>query len=207
RDRAKAVVARGLPIPDERLTTGAWLSDWLEKMHVPEIKPSTRRYQRSILNRHLIPALGGIPLVRLRALDVSHYLDKKQKEGLTPAVVGIHRGMLVKALDAAIVDDKLARNVALAVRSPRQRRRRQFECSPDHVLKFLSLIRGHPLEVVFLLGMSLGLRIGEATGVLWSDLDLDNRLLFLRHQVAPDVTVRRRRVHLWQTMWACCRRG
>ena len=187
RDRAKAVVARGLPIPDERLTTGDWLSDWFEKIHVPEIKPSTRRYQRSILNRHLLPALGRIPLVRLRALDVSHYLDTKQKEGLTPAVVAIHRGMLVKALDAAIVDDKLARNVALAVRSPRQRRRRQFECSPDQVLKFLSLIRGHPLEVVFLLGMTLGLRIGEATGVLWSDLDLDNRLVYLRHQVAPDV--------------------
>src|SRR5690349_24085634 len=40
RDRAKAVIARGLPIPDERLTTADWLSDWFEKMHVPEIKPS-----------------------------------------------------------------------------------------------------------------------------------------------------------------------
>jgi len=187
RDRTKAVVARGLPIPDERLTTGAWLSEWFDKMHVPEIKPSTRRYQRSILNRHLIPVLGDIPLVRLRALDVSHYLDKKQKEGLTPGVVGIHRGILVKALDAAIVDDKLARNVALAVRSPRNRRRKQFECNPEQVLAFLQLIRGHPLEVVFLLGMTLGLRIGEATGVLWQDLDDDYRVLYLRHQVAPDV--------------------
>jgi integrase len=156
-------------------------------MHVPEIKPSTRRYQRSSLNRHLLPALGRIPLVRLRALDISHYLDRKQKEGLTPAPVGIHRGMLVRALDAAIVDDKLARNVVLAVRSPRQRRRRQFECSPDQVLKFVSLIRGHPLEVVFLFGITLGLRIGEATGVLWSDRDLDKRLVYLHHQVALDV--------------------
>jgi integrase len=187
RERARTALARGLPLPDERLTTGVWLRDWFEKMHVPEIKPSTRRYQRSILTRHLLPALGDIPLIRLRALDVSHYLDSKQKEGLTPAVVGTHRGMLVKALDAAIVDDKLARNVALAVRSPRQRRRRQFECSPEQVLTFLSLIRGHPLEVVFLFGMTLGLRIGEATGVLWSDIDLDHGLVYLRHQVAPDV--------------------
>jgi len=118
RDRAKATVARGLPLPDEKVTTGSWLAEWFEKVHVPEIKPSTRRYQRSILTRHLIPALGHIPLVRLRALDVSKYLDDKLKEGLTPAVVGTHRGILVKALYAAIVDDKLARNVAQAVRSP-----------------------------------------------------------------------------------------
>jgi integrase len=187
RDRAKALLARGLPMPDEKLTTRAWLIEWFDKMHVPEIKPSTRRYQRSILNRHLLPALGGIPLFRLRALDVSHYLDKMQKEGLTAGVVGIHRGMLVKALDAAIVDEKLARNVALAVKSPRNRRRKQFECGPEQVLTFLGLIRGHPLEVVFLLGMTLGLRIGEATGVLWQDMELDKHVLYLRHQVAPDV--------------------
>jgi integrase len=187
RDRAKALVARGLPLPDERLTTGDWLLEWFEKVHVPEIKPSTRRYQRSIVQRHLVPELGHIPLVRLRAVDVSHYLDRKRKEGLTPAVVGTHRGILAKALDAAIVDDKLARNVAHAVKLPRKRRRPQFECNPEQVLRFLELIRGHPLEVVFLLGMTLGLRIGEATGVLWSDLDLDNALLYLRHQVAPDV--------------------
>jgi integrase len=120
-------------------------------------------------------------------VDVSHYLDQKRKEGLTSAVIGTHRGMLVKALDAAMVDDKLARNVAQAVRSPRKKRRPRFECSPEQVLRFLHLIRGHPLEVVFLLGMTLGLRIGEATGVLWEDLELDNRVLYLRHQVAPDV--------------------
>jgi hypothetical protein len=49
------------------------------------------------------------------------------------------------------------------------------------------LIRGHPLEVVFLLGMTLGLRMGEATGVLWQDFGADNHVLYLRHQVAPDV--------------------
>jgi integrase len=187
RDRAKATVARGLPLPNEKVTTGSWLAEWFEKVHVPEIKPSTRRYQRSILTRHLIPALGHIPLVRLRALDVSKYLDDKLKEGLTPAVVGTHRGILVKALYAAIVDDKLARNVAQAVRSPHTKRREQFECNPEQVLTFLRLIRGHPLEVVFLFGMTLGLRIGEATGVLWKDIDFDRGVIYLRHQVAPDV--------------------
>jgi len=38
-----------------------------------------------------------------------------------------------------------------------------------------------------LLGITLGLRIGEATGVLWRDMDLQRRVLYLRHQVAPDV--------------------
>ena len=43
------------------------------------------------------------------------------------------------------------------------------------------------MEGVFLLGMALGLRIGEATGVVWDDVNLERRMLFLRHQVAPDI--------------------
>src|SRR5216683_314281 len=57
----------------------------------------------------------------------------------------------------------------------------------EQVLAFLQLIRGHPLEGVFLLGMALGLRIGEATGLVWDDVNLERRMLFLRHQVAPDI--------------------
>ena len=57
----------------------------------------------------------------------------------------------------------------------------------SQALAFLCLIRGHPLEVVFLFGMPLGLRMGEATGVLWDDIDLDCRVFYLRHHVGPDV--------------------
>jgi integrase len=107
---------------------------------------------------------------------------------LTPAVVATHRGILHKALQTAALQDRVGRNVVDFTIAPKKTRgpsRQAF--SADQVLAFLKVIRGHPLEGVFLFGMALGLRMGEATGVLWSDLDLSSRVLYLRHQVAPDV--------------------
>jgi integrase len=188
RDRARAQVDRGLPLPDERLTTGDWLQRWFDNTHVKEVKPSTIRYQRSILNRHLLPFFGNIPLVRLTGDDVDRYIERKLAEGITPSVVGTHRGMLRKAIQAAGREDRVARNVVDFTITPKRKRHAQRPTfTKDQVLAFLQLIRGHPLEGVFLFGMTLGLRIGEATGVMWQDVDLEHRLFFLRHQVAPDI--------------------
>jgi integrase len=96
--------------------------------------------------------------------------------------------MLHKALQAAAAQDKVSRNVVAFTSTPKRKRTpKKVAYAAEQALAFLRLIRGHPLEGVFLLGMALGLRMGEATGVLWEDLDLDQRLLYLRHQAAPDV--------------------
>jgi integrase len=188
RDRARAQIERGLPLPDEKLTTGAWLQYWFDEIHVGELKPSTIRSQRTILNRHLVPGFRRLTLVRLTGEDVNRYLKQKLDEGLTAAVVGTHRGMLHKALQAAAAQDKVGRNVVAFTSTPKRHRTpKKVAYAAEQALAFLRLIRGHPLEGVFLLGMALGLRMGEATGVLWEDLDLDQRLLYLRHQAAPDV--------------------
>jgi integrase len=83
RDRARMQVTRGLPIPDESLTVGAWLPHWLEHFQRKEIKPSTYRNENYIIRRHLRPFFDRIPLVRLTGEDVIRYLDTKLAEGLT----------------------------------------------------------------------------------------------------------------------------
>jgi integrase len=96
--------------------------------------------------------------------------------------------MLHKALQAAALQDRVARNVVDFTLAPKKTRApSRVAFSAAQAVAFLKVIRGHPLEGVFLFGMALGLRMGEATGVLWSDLDIPNRVFYLRHQVAPDV--------------------
>jgi integrase len=95
---------------------------------------------------------------------------------------------LHKAIQTAASHDKVARNVVDFTRAPKKRRNmNKTSFAPVQAVAFLRVIRGHPLEGVFLLGMALGLRIGEATGVLWEDINLDSRVFYLRHQVAPNV--------------------
>ncbi len=59
------------------------------------------RAQRSILERHLLPAFERTPLVRLKAEEVDRHLARKLAEGLTPGVLTTHRGMVRNAIQAA----------------------------------------------------------------------------------------------------------
>jgi hypothetical protein len=122
RDRARAQVERGLPLPDERLGTGAWLRHWFENTHTQEVKPSTVRTQRSILNRHLLPFFENISLVRLTGDDVDRYMKRKLADGITPSVVATHRGILRKAIRAAGREDRVARNVVDFTIAPKRKR-------------------------------------------------------------------------------------
>jgi integrase len=55
--------------------------------------------------------------------------------------------------------------------------------TPAQTATFLDANRGHDLYALYLLVALVGLRRGEAAGLRWCDLDLDNAMLMVSHQV------------------------
>lgn len=53
----------------------------------------------------------------------------------------------------------------------------------DNVSRFLEAIKGDRFERVFIVDLFSGLRQSEIIGLRWSDVDLDNGLLTIRHQI------------------------
>lgn len=53
----------------------------------------------------------------------------------------------------------------------------------DETLDIPAVSRKDPLYAAFVLAIAMGLRRGEIVGLRWSDVDLDNRVLYVRHQV------------------------
>lgn len=52
----------------------------------------------------------------------------------------------------------------------------------EETLDFLAASRKDPLYAAFVLVIAMGLRRGEIVGLRWSDLDLDDRVLYVRQQ-------------------------
>src|SRR5688572_1920233 len=50
------------PIPDQRAKVGPFLRTWLEEVAKPTIRASTFKSYRDIVELHLVPGLGRIPL-------------------------------------------------------------------------------------------------------------------------------------------------
>jgi len=96
------------------------------------------------------------------------------------------RDTLRAALGHALAEDELiSRNVAAMVRLPASRTRRVRAWSVDEACQFLESARTSrdPLYAAYVLMLVLGLRRGEALGLLWSDVHLDTAELDIAWQL------------------------
>lgn len=85
--------------------------------------------------------------------------------------------VLRAALQDAVDEELLSRNVARLVqlRTPAVTKVRAF--TPSEALRFLQAAQEHRLYALWAVALSMGLRRGEALGLRWQEVDLDARRL------------------------------
>jgi integrase len=171
----------GLPVESDRLTVGAWLTQWLGMQKPPATKPKTYEAYEGDLRIHLIPALGNRPLVKLQPQEVREFMRAKIEAGFSSKSIRNYRATLRAALNVAMQDGLIARNSAALAKPPRLEKRPAHVFSQEEALRFLQAARGHRLEAVFTVALSLGLRQGEILGLRWEDIDLDAARLQVSH--------------------------
>lgn len=94
----------------------------------------------------------------------------------------VHRG-LKTALRHAVKIGLIANNPIDRVTPPKPPRKEMRPLTPDEVEIFLESTRDDQLHALWLLLVTTGMRIGEATGLNWTDLDLEAGTLQIRHAV------------------------
>ncbi|KFF94804.1 integrase [Streptomyces scabiei] len=196
-----AKVDQGVPVPTRSAKLSEWLPYWLDNVIKPRRKLSTYDKYESHVRLYLVPLLGSKRLESLGVADVRRFLVRLEKETTAATAKESHR-VLRSALSSACREELIARNVAKLVEPPRTDNRELKPWSLDETLDFLAASRRDPLYAAFVLAIAMGLRRGEIIGLRWSDLDLENRVLYVRQQTQrrrgvlydDDPKSRRRRV-------------
>lgn len=163
----------GLPVESGRLTVADWLSKWLETQKPPTKQPKTYTQYEYHVRTQLIPAFGSRPIVKLQPQDVREFMQRKAEAGFSPKSIRHFRATLRAALNVAMQDGVVARNVASLAKPPRLEKRLPQVFTREQATTFLGIAKGHRLEAVFTVALSLGLREGEILGLRWKDIDLD----------------------------------
>jgi integrase len=88
--------------------------------------------------------------------------------------------MLHKSLKDALRWNFIARNVCDAVTPPRRDRYEIQPLTVEQAQQFLAAAQGHPLEALFVLAVSTGMRRGEILAIKWQDIDLSKGTLHVR---------------------------
>jgi integrase len=152
-----------------------YLLEWLEHMN-HQVRPQTYIGYESNVRLHLIPRIGTKKLARLTVRDVRVLVDSLRAAGMTPRMVQWIHSTLRNALQHALADELVTRNVAKAVRIETPAKVTTIEpFAADEARIFLRRVRDHRLYALWVVVLMLGLRRSEVCGLHWSDVDLDNR--------------------------------
>lgn len=198
--------ADGLSMRSDRIALSDYLAGWLADVAALRVRPVTLEGYKMHVRRHIAPALGRVTLAKLSAGHIQRLVRDMTTEGLAPVSVRSVHATLRAALNHAVRQGLVTRNVAPLATLPTVRRQPPAAMEPAAAVAVLEAIKGHRLEALMTLAMFTGLRQGELSGLAWSDVDLTAGLLTVRraltwlggrpHLAAPKTARSRRTMHV-----------
>lgn len=174
-----------------------WIDVTLEqRVAAGVISPSTRDSYRDLAEKHIIPELGRIELTELAPAHLRPWLMKLQKKLsgrqrrklrpgetelpppalLKPRTIALCHAVLRKALNDALDEELVKRNVALLVAPPVAGKGGKTKIQPptiEEASQLLAAAADDRLWIYWLTLLALGLRRGEGLGLRWENVDFE----------------------------------
>lgn len=197
---------QGLLIASADQLTGDFLARWLEDSVRNSVRPKT--YDSYELNvRRLQPLIGSVRLGGLTPAHVQSAYGVLLRRGLSARSVHHAHAVLHKALKQAVLWNMIPRNPTDAASRPRPVRTEMKTLSEDEVRRLFEASEDDRLHALWVVLTTTGVRLGEALGLRWEDVDLTRgritiRRALQRHRgkglvfVEPKTQRSRRTIHL-----------
>lgn len=183
RRQLRAEMLDETPEARKELSVTDYAVQWLERVSA-RTRLSTAKWRARVLEHHILPELGDIPLAELHRKDVerfAHYAETARKSNgkiyAAETVAGWWR-ILCQMVRDAQADGHLDQDPLQRVRPPSQKtspRRETRTLTPEELAALLAAVREvapHRYAEVAVL-VHTGMRIGELYALRWEDLDGD----------------------------------
>lgn len=170
-----------------RVTVADWMQTWLSARG--DLRATTRSRVAHIIDKHISPELGRIPIGNLTRLRVQEWASSLPG---SPATVRKIVNVLSGALRFAVEDGRLPSNPAQRLKLPKVVKTARRYLTHEQVASLARSVgetsdgfrHGYHLAVLVL--AYCGLRWGELSGLRVRDIDLDRRRLTIRQTVVAD---------------------
>lgn len=179
-------------VPSE-ISFADYLEYWVENYCKSNLKSATiTNYQKKI-RLHIKPVLGQYKLKALSPTILQQFINDKFNEGYSRNTLSVIKGILSNSLNYAVEPLKyIESNPMLYVKLPSKRavakvptRSAPHIFIPKDKMKviFDRFPEGTSTHLPLMLGYKCGLRLGEAYGLVWEDIDLERQILSVNRQV------------------------
>jgi integrase len=179
--RALDAAARGM-------TLVQYLDSWVDgtlahQVTLGQIRQTTADFYADVADLMIIPYLGRRRIDELKPAVLREWLATLRRtlnargRPYSSRSVQIAHGVLRRALNDAVRDELIPRNVALLVKPGRVDNPAPQPLRPEEIRALLTEAQHDRLYPLWLLLVTLGLRRGEALALRWTDVDLDQGTL------------------------------
>ena len=182
----------------DEYTVATWLRSWYDIYAKPNIRVATADRYHLMVEQYTIPRIGNIKLTKLTAHDLQKLykellengrIDRKSghgNPGLSSTTVRSLHLMLHNAFERAVKERLILRNPTEDCIAPKIQKFEMQILQPEHIKEYLDAANARGLLPMFYLELVSGLRKGELTALLWSDLDIQNRTISVSKQASWD---------------------
>lgn len=187
RDEAKMQIGMGVNLSDE--TTVAELVEiWfkLYKEDNDDLHKRSKETTRGVLDRYIIPVLGQMRVRDVKPIHIQQLMTKisKYSKSTQKKVVQAVRNIFSVAVDNGMIAKSPVSDKLKAGGAEPAEKKPLTKSQSDALLSAVQGTRAYPLVLVLLYG---GLRIGEALGLMWSDINFENGTVTVNRSIIyPD---------------------
>jgi integrase len=179
----------GRLVETEELTTGQFLTRWLNNTAKERVRPATWERYRQLVELYLVPFLGRIMLAKLRPMHVEQCYaemargigERKPAGAHTRKFAGV---VLSIALRHAVRMRLIPSNPAVDVAKARPAEREMLFMTASQAKWFLEAARSNQNYALFALALGSGARQGELLALTWADLDFSAGVMNVRRSLS-----------------------
>jgi integrase len=183
--------------PAAALTVADIAADWLTHLEGRVgHRDARRRYSartvelyRQRLDRHVVPALGSLPIADVTVADVRRLVDRLGRDGLAPgtvtSVVNITSGLFRFAIKGGLADRNPVRDLDRDDRPGATRLTEPRYLTAAEVDALLTRMSDAFRPVAAACAFA-GLRVSETLGLRWRDVDFAGEILTVSGQLGGD---------------------
>lgn len=171
-------------VEPNKVTLSQWLDTWMDEYKRGSIRPTTYSSYEYIIRVHLKKGLGAALLKDLKPEQVQAFYNSKKESGLSSRTVRYIHVVLHEALEQAIMNNLIVRNVTDATKLPKQDDKEMRVLTQDEQKKFMDTLTNERLKALFILDLAAGLRRGELLGLRWCDVDLKEGFIDIKQTLS-----------------------
>ena len=178
----------------DEYTVATWLRSWYELYAKPNVRVATADRYHLMIETYTIPRIGHIKLSKLSTRDLQKLYKELMESGRTShksshgnpglsstTVRSVHL-MLHSAFERARKEKLIATNPTEDCIAPKVEKHEMQILQPQHIKAYLEAADNREVLPMFYLELVSGLRKGELTALLWTDLDIKNRTISVSKQ-------------------------